>query len=184
MGDERPECLKLRSNQQLQKKSVYLETFGCQMNVLDSELVLGQLSVMGYEPTEDVRQPICVLFNTCSVRQHAEDKVYSRLGQVAKIKHRRPGMIVGVIGCMAERDHDGIQTKAPHVDLLCGPGNLNEVSQPAEEVLEGRSEAPNAQSGRATRDAGTRAKGRNRAGHRPGERPLAANTGSRTHPPV
>lgn len=141
----------------MQNKSIYLETFGCQMNVLDSELVLRQLLVMGYEPTEDVRQADLVLFNTCSVRQHAEDKVYSRLGQVAKIKQRRPDMIVGVIGCMAERDHDGIQTKAPHVDLLCGPGNLNEIPSLLEEVLQNRSEGSHAQSGRG--DAETRQRG-------------------------
>jgi len=116
-------------------KTVYLETFGCQMNVLDSELVAGQLAALGYSPTEDMRRADLVLLNTCSVRQHAEDKVYSRLGEIARAKRRRPAMIVGVIGCMAERDHDGIQAKAPHVDLLCGPGNLNEIPGLLAEVL-------------------------------------------------
>ncbi|HOQ85956.1 MAG TPA: MiaB/RimO family radical SAM methylthiotransferase [Phycisphaerae bacterium] len=135
-------------------KSVYLETFGCQMNVLDSELVLGQLSSMGYQPTDDVRTADLVLFNTCSVRQHAEDKVYSRLGEVAKLKKRRPDMVVGVIGCMAERDHDGIQTKAPHVDLLCGPGNLNEIPSLLAEVLEAREAAEASRAGGRLRGDG------------------------------
>lgn len=119
-------------------KSVYLETFGCQMNVLDSELVLGQLVGLGYQSTDDYRCADLVLLNTCSVRQHAEEKVYSRLGEIAKAKHKRPEMIVGVIGCMAERDHEGLKTRAPYLDLICGPGNLNEIPSLLDEVLEGR----------------------------------------------
>ena len=115
-----------------------METFGCQMNVLDSELVLGQLSRLGYESTDSYRQADLVMLNTCSVRQHAEDKVYSRLGEIAKAKQRRPEMIVGVIGCMAERDHDGIRAKAATVDLICGPGNLNDIPSLLDEVLNGR----------------------------------------------
>jgi tRNA-2-methylthio-N6-dimethylallyladenosine synthase len=116
-----------------------METFGCQMNVLDSELVMGQLTRLGYEPTEDYRRADLVVLNTCSVRQHAEDKVYSRLGEIAKAKQRRPDMIVGVIGCMAERDHDGLKAKVPSVDMICGPGNLNDIPSLLTEVLEGRS---------------------------------------------
>jgi tRNA-2-methylthio-N6-dimethylallyladenosine synthase len=122
-------------------KRVYLETMGCQMNKLDSELVLGQLCRLGYAPTDDFRRADLVLLNTCSVRQHAEDKVYSRLGEVARIKRERPEMVVGVIGCMAERDHQGIQRKAPHVDLLCGPGNLNQIGDLLAEVLDTRQRA-------------------------------------------
>lgn len=108
------------------------------MNVLDSELVLGQLLQMGYRPTEDYRSADVVLLNTCSVRQHAEDKVYSRLGEIKQIKRRRPDMIVGVIGCMAERDGDGIRERVRHVDLLCGPGNLNEIPALIAEVADQR----------------------------------------------
>ncbi|MBI4578376.1 MAG: tRNA (N6-isopentenyl adenosine(37)-C2)-methylthiotransferase MiaB [Planctomycetes bacterium] len=108
------------------------------MNVLDSELVLGQLARLGYASTEDYRRADLVLLNTCSVRQHAEDKVYSRLGEITKAKQRRPEMVVGIIGCMAERDHDGLKTKAPHVDLMCGPGNLNEIPSLLAEVVEDR----------------------------------------------
>ncbi|HSW46932.1 MAG TPA: tRNA (N6-isopentenyl adenosine(37)-C2)-methylthiotransferase MiaB [Phycisphaerae bacterium] len=115
---------------------VYLETMGCQMNVLDSELVLGQLCALGYEPTDDVEEADLVLLNTCSVREHAEEKVYSRLGEVGQARRRRPGMLVGVIGCMAERDPDGIRRRAPHVKILCGPGNLNELPDLIREVRE------------------------------------------------
>lgn len=119
-------------------KSVYLETVGCQMNVLDSELVLGQLTAMGYQATDDFRSADLVLINTCSVRQHAEEKVYSRLGEIKHIKKHRPEMIVGVIGCMAERDHAGIQDRAPFVDLICGPGNLNQIPDLVAEAVESR----------------------------------------------
>ncbi len=97
------------------------------MNVLDSTLVLGQLCALGYEQTDDYRRADLVLINTCSVRQRAEEKAYSRLFDIARAKKERPNMIVGVIGCMAERDHEGIRQRCPHVDLLCGPGNLNEI---------------------------------------------------------
>jgi tRNA-2-methylthio-N6-dimethylallyladenosine synthase len=118
------------------RKTVYLETMGCQMNVLDSELVLGQLRALGYEPTKDMMAADVVLINTCSVRDHAEQKALSRLGLLRKSKERRAGMIVGVIGCMAERDPDGILSKMPHVDLVCGPGELNKIPALIEEVRE------------------------------------------------
>lgn len=105
----------------------FLETFGCQMNILDSELVEGQLRARGMTPTADYRNADLILFNTCSVRQHAEDKVLSRLGQLSRLKQRRPETLVGVIGCMAEREKEGLFVKAPVVDLLCGPGELNQL---------------------------------------------------------
>jgi len=119
-----------------QAKRYFLETFGCQMNVLDSELVEGQLRARGLAPTEDYRDADVILFNTCSVRQHAEDKVLTRLGQVRRHKQDRPETIVGVIGCMAERETEGIFAKAPHVDLLCGPGELNQLPILIDEVQE------------------------------------------------
>jgi tRNA-2-methylthio-N6-dimethylallyladenosine synthase len=131
----------------LPAKRVYLETIGCQMNVLDSELVLGQLISMGYQATDDYRSADLVLINTCSVRQHAEDKVYSRLGEIKHIKKRRPEMIVGVIGCMAERDHDGIQDRAPFVDLICGPGNLNQIPAMVAETMESRTQSSQPRAG-------------------------------------
>ena len=83
------------------RKKLYLETFGCQMNVLDSELVLGQLRAHGYEPTEDRASADVILYNTCSVREHAEQKVWSRLGELRQRKKDEPGLVIGVIGCMA-----------------------------------------------------------------------------------
>ena len=125
----------------MQRRTVYLETMGCQMNVLDSELVLGQLRARGYEPVEDMTMADVVLINTCSVRDHAEQKALSRLGTLKKPKLARPDMVVGVIGCMAERDPDGIFDKMRHVDLVCGPGELNKVPALIEEVQANRTRA-------------------------------------------
>ena len=108
-------------------RKLYLETFGCQMNVLDSELVLGQLIGQGYEPTADRDAADVVIFNTCSVRENAEQKVWSRLGELRSVKRDRPGMVIGVIGCMAERDGLDIFRKFPHVEILCGPGELDKL---------------------------------------------------------
>src|SRR3954466_10849522 len=100
---------------QIMQPKLYLETFGCQMNVLDSELVLGQLRAQGYEPTEDRDHADVILYNTCSVREHAEQKVWSRLGELRATKSSNPNLVIGVIGCMAERDAHNIFQKFPHV---------------------------------------------------------------------
>src|SRR3954449_905270 len=109
------------------RKKLYLETFGCQMNVLDSELVLGQLRAQGYESVDDRDAADVILYNTCSVREHAEQKVWSRLGELRQRKRDEPGLVIGVIGCMAERDGTNLFKKYPHVDILCGPGELDKL---------------------------------------------------------
>jgi tRNA-2-methylthio-N6-dimethylallyladenosine synthase len=109
------------------RRKLYLETFGCQMNVLDSELVLGQLRAHGYESVEDRESADVIIYNTCSVREHAEQKVWSRLGELRERKQQDPGLIIGVIGCMAERDGKNIFQKYPQVDVLCGPGELDKL---------------------------------------------------------
>src|SRR5437667_7142256 len=103
---------------------LYIETVGCQMNVLDSELVVGSLRRQGYELTHEAGDADVILFNTCSVRQHAEDKVYSALGRLRAHKRRYPDKILGVLGCMAQKDQELIKKRAPHVDLICGTGQL------------------------------------------------------------
>src|SRR6266480_6891692 len=108
-------------------RKLYLETFGCQMNVLDSELVLGQLRARGYERVEDRDEADVILYNTCSVREHAEQKVWSRLGELRERKASEPELVIGVIGCMAERDGTNIFKRFPQVDVLCGPGELDKL---------------------------------------------------------
>jgi tRNA-2-methylthio-N6-dimethylallyladenosine synthase len=109
------------------QRRVYLETFGCQMNELDSELVAGQLRALGYQFTSRQGEADIVLFNTCSVREHAEQKVWSRLGELKARKRHDTTLVVGVLGCMAERDGMDLIRRMPVVDVLCGPGELDKL---------------------------------------------------------
>ncbi|MDZ4755096.1 MAG: MiaB/RimO family radical SAM methylthiotransferase, partial [Phycisphaerae bacterium] len=106
---------------------VFLETFGCQMNELDSELVQGHLRSLGYRFTDDPDDAEIVLYNTCSVREQAENKAYSRIGIIGKRKAAGEHVILGVLGCMAERDGADMLRRFPQVDLLCGPGELDKL---------------------------------------------------------
>ena len=119
-------------------KRLYIETVGCQMNVLDSELVVAGLVEAGYELVDSPRKADAILFNTCSVRQHAEDKIYSALGRLKPLKERRPEMIIGVLGCMAQKDQALVFRRASHVDLVVGPGQLSRLPTLLEEVATDR----------------------------------------------
>lgn len=118
------------------QKTVYIETVGCQMNVLDSELVIGALRRQGYELIHEPTQADVILFNTCSVRQHAEDKIYSALGRLRRHKERHPEKIIGVLGCMAQKDQSKIVDRAPYVDLVVGTGQLSRVPELIEKARE------------------------------------------------
>jgi tRNA-2-methylthio-N6-dimethylallyladenosine synthase len=109
--------------------SLYIETVGCQMNVLDSEMVVASLRHHGYVLVDDPRQADTILFNTCSVRQHAEDKIYSALGKVRHHKRALPGRVIGVLGCMAQKDQERIFKRAPYVDVIIGPGQLHQTAE-------------------------------------------------------
>jgi tRNA-2-methylthio-N6-dimethylallyladenosine synthase len=115
-------------------KRVYIETVGCQMNVLDSELVIGALRKQGYDLTDSPADADVLLFNTCSVREHAEDKTYSALGRVQHVKRRNPDAVIGVLGCMAQKDQELIRKRAPYVDMIVGTGQLAEVPSLVEKV--------------------------------------------------
>ncbi|MEW6249656.1 MAG: tRNA (N6-isopentenyl adenosine(37)-C2)-methylthiotransferase MiaB [Planctomycetota bacterium] len=115
-----------------------LETFGCQMNVLDSQLVEGQLRALGLRRATSANQADLILFNTCSVRQHAEDKVLSRLGRLKTLKRRRPDVLIGVLGCMAERQKEDLFVSTPHLDLICGPAELHRLPELLDEVRRDR----------------------------------------------
>jgi tRNA-2-methylthio-N6-dimethylallyladenosine synthase len=117
-------------------KKLYLETVGCQMNVLDSELVVGSLRRQGYELTHAPEQADVILFNTCSVRQHAEDKIYSALGRLRPHKRKYPDKVIGVLGCMAQKDQELIRRRAPHVDLIVGTGQLAQLPKLIRDVQE------------------------------------------------
>jgi tRNA-2-methylthio-N6-dimethylallyladenosine synthase len=115
-------------------QKLYIETVGCQMNVLDSELVVGALRREGYEIVHEPTDADVILFNTCSVRQHAEDKIYSHLGALRGHKKRHPHKIIGVLGCMAQKDQELVRRRAPHVDLVVGTGQLAQLPRLIDEV--------------------------------------------------
>jgi tRNA-2-methylthio-N6-dimethylallyladenosine synthase len=103
-------------------KQLYIDTVGCQMNVLDSEMVVASLRKHGYRLTPDPSQADTILFNTCSVREHAEEKSYHNLLHLKQLKLKNPDKIIGVIGCMAQKDQRKIFERVPYVDLVVGPG--------------------------------------------------------------
>lgn len=104
------------------KKRFYLETFGCAMNVHDSEKVAGTLTRMGYEPTNSIEEAGLVLFNTCSIREKASEKVFSRLGALRK---SLPDKKVGVLGCVAQQEGSKFFKRAPNVNLVAGSASYN-----------------------------------------------------------
>ncbi len=118
-------------------KKLYIETVGCQMNVLDSELVVASLRQRDYELTDNAHDADTILFNTCSIRQHAEDKIYSALGRLKHAKQEQPQKIIGVLGCMAQKDQRLIFERAPYVDLIVGPGQLHQVPDLIDEIAAG-----------------------------------------------
>src|SRR3954451_1464607 len=115
-------------------KKLYIETVGCQMNVLDSELVVGSLRRQGYELTHDADSADVILFNTCSVREHAEEKIYSALGRLRGHMARHPEKVLGVLGCMAQKDQEKILRRAPFVDIICGTGQLARLPELIEQA--------------------------------------------------
>jgi tRNA-2-methylthio-N6-dimethylallyladenosine synthase len=109
---------------------VYLKTFGCQMNEYDSARMADVLRASGgYEPTEDPGQADLLLLNTCSVREKAQEKVFSQLGRWRELKAERPHVIIGVGGCVASQEGEGITDRAPFVDLVFGPQTIHRLPE-------------------------------------------------------
>ncbi len=102
-------------------KKFFIETFGCQMNVLDSEKIAGNLCSNGMEAVDSPSEADVILLNTCSVRDKAVQKVYARLGELKRHKNGRRDLVVGVVGCMAQLEGENILKRAPYVDILAGP---------------------------------------------------------------
>ena len=99
----------------------YIETFGCQMNVYDSELVAGLLQKSGYSATENINQADIIFLNTCSIREKAEETVNYRLDSLHFLKRKNPTLLLGVLGCMAKNLKDDILESRPFVDVILGP---------------------------------------------------------------
>jgi len=121
---------------------VYLETLGCQMNVADSALILGQLTQRGYVQVRDPAQADVVLLNTCAVREKAEERVYGRTSQLLQHRRERPNLVFGITGCMAEHLRGKVAERAPHISLVVGPdayrsiGDLVDRARAGESVLD------------------------------------------------
>jgi tRNA-2-methylthio-N6-dimethylallyladenosine synthase len=118
-------------------KRVYVETYGCQMNLADSELVGGILHQHGYTFTNDLGDADIVLVNTCAIRENAEQRVYGRLGLFNSHKKRNPGVVIGVLGCMAERLRTRLVDQEKLVDLVVGPDEYRKLPFLLERAYEG-----------------------------------------------
>ncbi len=117
-------------------RKICLEVFGCQMNKLDGELILGQFQLAGYEVTEHREDADVFLIHTCSVREHAEDRVLGQMGAMKGQKQHNPELVLGVVGCMAQRDQDLIARRLPHVDIICGTREFPKLPQLVADVRE------------------------------------------------
>ncbi|HEX30050.1 TPA: tRNA (N6-isopentenyl adenosine(37)-C2)-methylthiotransferase MiaB, partial [Candidatus Poribacteria bacterium] len=110
-------------------RRVYIETYGCQMNLNDSEVMAGILTRSGYQIVNSPDEADVILLNTCAVREHAERRVFGRLSNLKVYKQRNPRLILGVCGCMAQHLGDRIIEKAPYVDLILGPDAYRSLPQ-------------------------------------------------------
>lgn len=118
-------------------KRLYVDTVGCQMNVLDSEMVVASLRRRGFALSKSLESADCILFNTCSIREQAENKTYSALGRLRQLKKEHPEKIIGVMGCMAQKDQKLVFERAPFVDLVVGPGQLHQIANLLDKIAEG-----------------------------------------------
>jgi len=116
---------------------VFLETFGCQMNFLDSELVRGRLARRDYVFTQSRDDADVIAFNTCAVRDHAEARVRARLYELRATKERRPEVVLAVLGCMAQREGEALLERFPHVDILCGTREFGRIHELVDRVRAG-----------------------------------------------
>lgn len=109
--------------------NVYIETYGCQMNFADTELVMGILKSKGFQLAKEIRDANVILLNTCSIRENAEQKIYSRLDHLKGIKRNNPGTVIGILGCMAERLRKSLIEEKKIVDLVVGPDEYRRLPE-------------------------------------------------------
>jgi tRNA-2-methylthio-N6-dimethylallyladenosine synthase len=113
----------------MSKKKVFVETWGCQMNVADSETMLSMLQGQNYETTDQVEQADLVLLNTCHIREKATHKVLSRLGALRQVAEHNPNMKIAVAGCVAQAEGEKLLDKATNIDILLGPGRIEQLPE-------------------------------------------------------
>ena len=117
-------------------RRVYIETYGCQMNVADSELMAGVLAAQGYVAVDSAEESDVVLINTCAIREKAEERIFGRLGWLKTLKKNKPELVLGIAGCMAEHLRDEIIERAPFVDLVVGPDAYRRLADLIDRSLE------------------------------------------------
>ena len=109
---------------------VFIKTHGCQMNEYDSAKMLDVLAQgCGLSLTEDESEADVLLLNTCSIREKAQEKVFSQLGRWRKLKQHKPGMLIGVGGCVASQEGEALRNRAPYVDMVFGPQTLHRLPE-------------------------------------------------------
>lgn len=119
------------------RRSIYIETYGCQMNLADTEIVNGILNEQGYELATDAENADAVFMNTCAIREHAEQRIYGRLSNFAHLKKRNPHMVIGILGCMAERLRKDLLERNSSIDIVCGPDEYRRLPALIDEALQG-----------------------------------------------
>jgi tRNA-2-methylthio-N6-dimethylallyladenosine synthase len=124
------------------RKRAYVETYGCQMNISDGELMEGVLEQQGYDIASAPEDADVILVNTCAIREHAEKRVLGRVGQLYGLKQERPDLVIGVTGCMAQRMGDTLLEQASYVDLVMGPDGYRSLPERLEALEEGRRVMP------------------------------------------
>lgn len=122
----------------MDKKKAYIETYGCQMNISDSELMQGILAGRGYDAVQTPEEADVILVNTCAIRDHAEQRVFGRVSELYKLKRDRPDLVIGVTGCMAQRLGQELMEKAPYVELVMGPDSYRKLPDALAELRAGQ----------------------------------------------
>jgi tRNA-2-methylthio-N6-dimethylallyladenosine synthase len=132
------ESLQLNDNNSKNSKKLFLESYGCQMNFSDSEIVASILSKEGYSTTSDIKEADLILVNTCAIRENAEQRVRNRLTEYKHIKEKKPSLLVGVLGCMAERLKTQFLEQEKLVDMVVGPDAYRDLPNLIEEASDGK----------------------------------------------
>lgn len=118
-------------------RSIYIETYGCQMNFADTEIVNGILNEQGYELAKDVDTADAIFMNTCAIRDNAEQRIYGRLSNFEHLKKRNPHLVIGILGCMAERLRSSLLEENSSVDIVCGPDEYRRLPALIDEAFQG-----------------------------------------------
>ncbi len=129
------------SNNNLNKidsKKFFSITYGCQMNENDTERLAGQLRCLGYEEGQDMESADLIFINTCCVRESAENKIYGKIGELKRLKSNNPNLIVGVTGCMAQKNREKLFKRAPHIDFILGTHNVHQLIKVVKDVEESK----------------------------------------------